>query len=135
MDLAWSQRGHDHVLDATATNDGDRTYWLSSSCGNNPWGEGLLDHRGMQLTPRKPPPPTWSSDDCNACDVQEFSPGAILPYHVVFNETFWHPDGYPVQARPGVYQWVVNVFLWFDEDCNVDDSGAPLGAYIDVAVP
>jgi hypothetical protein len=130
IDARLMEGNGSHRLDLEAFNDGDRSYWLSSACFFHPWGEGLIEEGGgTPLQAREQPDPDSHPEGCLECDVVEFAPGGILRKSVVFNETFWHPDGYPVQARAGTYLWTLSLSLWSDAECETD------GGYIGISVP
>ncbi|HUR26199.1 MAG TPA: hypothetical protein VM327_09330 [Candidatus Thermoplasmatota archaeon] len=129
IDASFAEGDGWHRLDLVASNDGDRSFWMSSACIFHPWAEVLIDKDGRQLQARDQPDPDAHPEGCLECDVVEFAPGGILRKSVVFNETFWHPDGYPVQARSGTYTWTLSLYLLSDGDCEGD------GGYLGVTVP
>ncbi|MEA3135949.1 MAG: hypothetical protein QOC71_230 [Thermoplasmata archaeon] len=135
IDASFSEGDGWHRFDLEAFNDGDRSYWMSSACFFHPWAEGLIDKDGRQLEAREEPPADDDPEGCLECDVIEFAPGSILRHSAVFNETFWHPEGYAVQARAGTYTWSLSLYLWTDAECK-GDGGYPLVAVqVTVALP
>lgn len=95
------------TLNATATNQGERTVYVDTICAG-PFRVALQDEDGAPLRHQE------AMFTCQAIKLGPFGPGERLSF-----ETTWdgrvHDDGGAEDAPPGTYTFIVT-FTWWDED-------------------
>lgn len=112
LELARTDSGDRHRLDATVRNTGLRIFyylWVPQ-CALDPWSEAMAGPAGP-VQPREP------EAHCLPCGVDALSPGEALTKSYEWDERLWDADDGRMRDAPGDrYTWTVTFRAEPDED-------------------
>ena len=99
--------GHELTVQASAKNEGDRTYSVETGC-TTPWSEELRSDR--ETLPMREPTAT-----CLAYALRDFAPGEEITREFVWDGKVWSNGNGYTDARPGDYVWSIR-FVAYSPD-------------------
>jgi hypothetical protein len=103
------QVGHSAVVEATAANNGTRTYKVETGC-STPWDSTLWDATGSQMDIQAP------QVQCMSFALRDFAPGKTETHTFTWNGTLWNHDSHRYDRAPaGTYTWSIR-FVAYQPD-------------------
>jgi hypothetical protein len=99
--------GHKLTVQASADNEGNRTYRVETGC-TTPWSEDLRSDRETLLM-REP------TATCLAYALSDYAPGEEITREFVWDGKVWSNGNGYTDARPGDYVWSIR-FVAYSPD-------------------